>query len=125
MEPLRLNRTEDCSICRKTAARWSLLVDFTFGPEWTEIPPRENVLFCPLCDQFTPEDLEVADKRTITLPRPTQRVGASTAPYQMTFPSALAYRVAMGPQRPFRPAGGKTMRRRYNSAGMEIMESGE
>lgn len=121
MDPLHLNLTEDCSVCRKSSARWSLA-----HPELRERDQRFTaILFCPMCDQFTPEDLEVGDNRTLILPKPTQRVGASTPPYQLTFPSAIAYRMAMGPNRPFRPVGGKTMLRRYNSAGMEITESGE
>jgi hypothetical protein len=117
MDPLRLNLTEDCNVCKKSVARWSLLVQFNF-PRGSS---RENVLFCPVCDRMTPEDLEVSDMRTITLPAPTSQVTGQTAPYQLTFNGATEYRTSMGPERPFKQRDSKTMRRRYKMDGTEFL----
>jgi len=118
MEPLRLNTSDECHVCKKSKARWSLYVDINYA----RTAVRHEILFCPVCDQITPEDLEVSDMRTVKLPTPTSQVTGATPPYQLTFRGASEYRTSMGPDRPFRPAGGKTMRRRYNSAGMEVTE---
>jgi hypothetical protein len=68
---------------------------------------------------MTPEDLEVTDMRTITLPKP---VTQPAAPYQLTFTGAEQYRLSMGPERPFRQPESKTMRRQYGKDGAEILE---
>jgi hypothetical protein len=132
MENQNLNRTETCFSCKKSAARWSLA-----HPELRELEQRFTaILFCPHCDRITPEDLEVDDTRTITLPtpsRPSSGVSATqltwqssglTGTYHLSHNGAAAYRQAMGPDRPFCEPNTKTMCRRYNSAGIEITTDG-
>lgn len=129
MDNLNLNLTETCFSCRKFAARWQLSLagqqtDYPRGsvktPSQTESGSDYAILFCPNCDQVTPEDLEENDPRTLTLPTPSTHM---TEPYQLTFHGALEYRTAMGPDRPWRPNGGKTMRRRYNFDGTEQLDN--
>lgn len=112
MDPLRLNLTEVCNGCRKESARWMLQVSGPGEPDWA-------ILFCPVCDRMTPEDLEVTDERLITLPRPTDQ---PERPFQLTFRGAEQYRLSMGPDRPFKQRDSKTMRRRYDMNGQEIQD---
>lgn len=113
MEPVRL--TESCSVCQKSAARWTITV--------TTVLPRSElrtpIFFCPRCDAFTPEDLDLSDTRTITLPKPTEQPASN---YRLTFGGAAEYRDSMGPERPFRKPNSRTMKRRYNARGEEIAD---
>ena len=78
--------------------------------------PDFSIFFCPVCDRFTPEDLEVTDTRTIIVPRPN-------AAEPLQFFGAEDYRTTMGPNRPFQAAGSRTMRRRYDTDGVEITDT--
>jgi hypothetical protein len=119
MDPLRLNLTTTCHGCRKENARWSLTVgrDLSTGSLETR-EPEYSVLFCPVCDRITPEDLEVTDVRIIVLPQ------SSANPGQLvSFAGAANYRAIMGPDRPFRQRDSKTMRRRYKMDGTEYKDA--
>lgn len=120
LENQNLNLTETCFNCKKSAARWQLAV----GNQQTKAgfltqTSDYAILFCPVCDAFTPEDLAVTDDRTLTLPTP--KTLPSDGIYHLTFHGAEAYRIAMGPNRPFREKGKKTMCRRYDHNGEEIV----
>lgn len=119
MENQNLNVTETCFACKKSAARWLLAAD-SRTHYYTELgnlvlPP--GIFFCPVCDRVTPEDLEENDTRTIVVPRAKEAEPA-------IFNGAEEYRILMGPQRPFRAAGSKTMRRRYGAEGEEVRDEG-
>lgn len=102
-----------CQVCQKNSARWSLVIqeDYPSGSI------RHVILFCPRCDAFTPEDLDLSDKRTIHLPKPTDQ---PERPFRLTYHGAAEYRTGMGPDRPFKTPGSKTMKRRYNELGDEV-----
>ena len=106
-----------CQVCKKNCARWSLVCQDDYDRGSTRI----HILFCPRCDAFTPEDLDETDQRTIHLPRPTDKaIGpqwSSGSAVKLTFHGAEDYRIGMGPDRPFRQPGSKTMKRRYNEIG--------
>ena len=91
-----------CQVCQKNSARWSLVCqdDSDRG--------SIHILFCPRCDAFTPEDLDETDQRTIHLPQPTNK---TIGPVKLTFHGVEDYRIGMGPDRPFRQPGSKTMKR--------------
>jgi hypothetical protein len=120
-----LNLTNSCSICGEKDRRWQLsLVIPSSHPAGKNLPQRKPqadyaILFCPVCDKITPQDLDPTDPRTMTIPPEADPENADRTFAEVVFSGAERYRSALAPG-PYRKPGSFTMKRRYDNNGREV-----